>query len=52
MATAVTFAFTVPCLSTEQMQQEKLGGAHTCALESLIRAERKGEFCMRANAGI
>lgn len=52
MAAVVTFAFTVPCLPTEQMQQEEFGKAWTCVLESLVRGERKGEFCMRANAGI
>lgn len=52
MAVAVTFAFTVPCLSTKQMQREKFGEAHTWVLESFIGAARKGEFGRRASAGI
>lgn len=52
MAAAVTFAFTVPCLPTEQMQQEKFGAAPTCVPESSVRGERKGGFCRRANASL
>lgn len=52
MAVAVTFVFTVPRLPTEQMQQEKFDEAPTCVTESLVRRERKGKFCMRANAGV
>lgn len=52
MAAAVTFAFTMPCLPTEQMQQEKFGEAHTCVWKSLLRGEKKGKICGGANAGI
>lgn len=51
MAAAVTFAFTVPCLPTEQMQQEKFGEAHTC-LRVFIQRRGEGGFCVRANAAI
>lgn len=51
MAAAVTFAFTVPCLPTEQMQQEKFGAAPTCVPESSVSENSTG-FCRRANASL
>lgn len=43
MAAAMTFAFTVPCLPTEHMQQEKFGEAYyTCVLESLDGGREEG----------
>lgn len=39
MAVPVTFAFTLPCLPTEQMYPETFGEAPTCALGIL---ETKG----------
>lgn len=42
MAAAVTFAFTVPCLSTEQMQREKFGEAHTWVLRVFNQSKEEG----------
>lgn len=43
MAAAVTFAFTVPCLSTEQMQWEKFGEAHTWLLRVFNQSREEGD---------